>query len=79
MDYAPDDMAGILAGADRGVGAVNPQPAPHELPFYGFEHCALTEDNRAGPFADHLTARGLDPWADPHSYTYPQHTAKRSA
>lgn len=77
--HAPGDIEALRRGADRGIGAVNPQPRPWELPFFGFEHAAFTEDNRVGPYADYLRAHGLDPWADPHSFSYPQHTTVRSA
>lgn len=77
--HAPGDIEALMRGADRGIGAVNPQPRPEEFPFYGFEHGAFTEDNREGPYADYLRGHGLDPWADPHSFTYPQHTTVRSA
>ncbi len=53
--------------------AVNPQPLPWEFPFYGFQQGVFTEDHRVGPYADYLRAHGLDPWADPHSFSYPQH------
>ncbi|MBL4701646.1 MAG: sulfatase-like hydrolase/transferase [Phycisphaeraceae bacterium] len=58
--------------------AVNPQPSPEKMPWYGFEKVAITEDNRVGPYADYLTERGYDVWADPHSFSYPQHACVRS-
>jgi len=59
--------------------AINPQPEPWEMPWYGLERVCLTEDHRAGPYANYLRAHGLDPWADPHSFSYPQHVSVRSA
>jgi len=58
--------------------AVNPQPAADELPWHGFERVAVTEDNRVGPYGDYLAAHGYDVWADPHSFTYPQHITVQS-
>ena len=58
---------------------VNPQPQPWELPWYGFTETQLSEDHRAGPYADYLRSHGFDPWTDPHSYSYPQHQTVRSA
>lgn len=57
--------------------AENPQP--DQTPWYGFDKVWITEDHRVGPYADYLRAHGLDPWADPHSFTYPQHQCVRSA
>ena len=48
------------------------------MPWYGFERVWLTEDHRVGPYADYLRAHGLDPWADPHSFSYPQNVTVRS-
>jgi arylsulfatase len=59
--------------------AVNPQPEPWELPWYGFEEAWITEDNRVGPYAEYLTEQGYDVWADPHNFSYPQHQTVLSA
>lgn len=59
--------------------AVDPQPQPWEFPFYGFTDGAFSEDNRVGPYAEYLEAHGFDPWADPHSFSYPQHVTVQSA
>jgi len=61
-----------------GKGAADPQPRPWELPYYGLEKCALTEDHNAGPYGDYLLSHGFDPWKDPHSATFPQHVTQRS-
>lgn len=58
--------------------AVDPQPTANELPWHGFERAAITEDNRVGPYGDYLARHGYDVWADPHSFTYPQHITRRS-
>ena len=58
--------------------AVSPQPEPWEMPWHGFEQVQLTEDHRVGPYADYLARHGYDTWADPHSFTYPQHICVRS-
>lgn len=58
--------------------AINPQPDALELPWYGFEEVWLTEDNRVGPYGDYLQEHGYDVWADPHSFSYPQHQTVRS-
>lgn len=63
---------------EKGKGAINPHPAREELPFHGFDHCALTEDNRIGPYGDYLKEHGFDVWQDDHSFTYPQHRCKAS-
>lgn len=59
--------------------AINPQPAPTEMPWHGFTEAWITEDHRVGPYADYLKELGYDPWADPHSFSYPQHQTVRSA
>ncbi len=59
--------------------AINPQPSPDEMPWYGFERAWITEDNRVGPYADYLKEQGYDIWDDPHSFSYPQHQTVRSA
>ncbi len=59
--------------------AIDPQPAPAQMPWYGFEEVCLTEDNRVGPYERYLREHGHDVWADPHSFTYPQHITVRSA
>jgi arylsulfatase A-like enzyme len=59
--------------------AVNPQPEPWEMPWNGFEKVWITEDNRVGPYAKYLEEHGYDVWADPHSFTYPQHITRPSA
>ncbi|MGE9289766.1 MAG: sulfatase family protein, partial [Puniceicoccales bacterium] len=56
--------------------AVNPQP--DQLPWYGFDRVLVSEDHRVGPYADYLIEHGLDPWADLHSFSYPQHACVRS-
>lgn len=58
--------------------AVNPQPESWELPWHGFEQVQITEDHRVGPYGDYLAHHGYDVWADPHSFTYPQHITARS-
>ena len=58
--------------------AINPQPAPEEFPWNGFEELSATEDHRIGPYGDCLAEHGYDVWADPHSFTYPQHICARS-
>jgi arylsulfatase A-like enzyme len=58
--------------------AVNPQPEPWQRPWYGFEQVLITEDHRVGPYGDYLARHGYDVWADPHSFTYPQHICARS-
>lgn len=58
--------------------AINPQPEVWELPWYGFEQVMLTEDHRVGPYGDYLKRHGYDVWADPHSFTSPQHISVRS-
>ena len=58
--------------------AVNPQPQSREMPWYGFEKVQITEDHRVGPYADYLREHGFDSWADPHSFSYPQHQCVRS-
>jgi arylsulfatase A-like enzyme len=58
--------------------AVDPQPESWDFPYYGFEDVMLSEDNRAGPYADYLRSHGLDPWGDPHSFTFPQSVCVRS-
>ncbi|MGC9347662.1 MAG: sulfatase family protein [Anaerolineae bacterium] len=58
--------------------AVNPQPETWEFPWHGFEQVAITEDHRVGPYGDYLAEHGYDVWADPHSFTYPQHITARS-
>ena len=58
--------------------AVNPQPDPWQLPWYGFEEVVLSEDNRVGPYADYLSQHGYSHWDDAHSFSYPQHQCVRS-
>lgn len=58
--------------------AVDPQPESWELPWHGFEQVQITEDHRVGPYGDYLADHGYDVWADPHSFTYPQHICARS-
>lgn len=53
--------------------AVDPQPEPWEMPWHGFEQVLITEDHRVGPYEAYLASHGFDVWADPHSFTYPQH------
>jgi arylsulfatase len=67
-------------GADPVVNlAVNPQPELWDMPWYGFEKVWLTEDNRVGPYGEYLEKQGYDLWADPHSFTYPQHITRVSS
>jgi len=58
--------------------AINPQPDDSEFPWYGFERLVATEDERIGPYGDYLAKHGYDVWADPHSFSYPQHATVRS-
>lgn len=58
--------------------AVDPQPRPEEMPWHGFERVQITEDHRIGPYGRYLRKHGFDPWADPHSFTYPQSICARS-
>ena len=58
--------------------AIDPQPTPDEFPWYGFEEFLGTEDHRVGPYGEYLAQHGYDVWADPHSFTYPQHLCARS-
>ncbi|MFW5745760.1 MAG: sulfatase, partial [Spirochaetota bacterium] len=73
--FPPD--GGVLNDPSHDL-AVNPQPSNEDLPWHGFERVAITEDNRVGPYGDYLAEHGYDVWADPHSFTYPQHITKRS-
>jgi arylsulfatase A-like enzyme len=59
--------------------AIDPQPKPWEFPYYGFDGGAFSEDHRYGPYSRYLEERGYDPWADPHSYTFPQNITAASA
>ena len=59
--------------------AIDPQPKPWEFPHYGFEDGAFSEDHRYGPYSRYLEEHGYDPWADPHSYTFPQNITAESA
>ncbi|MFW6038949.1 MAG: sulfatase [bacterium] len=74
--FPPDGSPLVNPGAEL---AVDPQPKPEALPWYGFEQVMLTEDNRVGPYGRYLERHGYDVWADPHSFTYPQHACVRSA
>lgn len=57
---------------EKGKGAINPQPKPQEMPHYGFDFCAITEDQRVGPYAEYLKKHGYSEWEDDHSFTFPQ-------
>ncbi len=76
--YQFDELDSMVNDVDTSK-AINPQPLPWDLPFYGIESCALTEDHNAGPYGDYLCKHGLDPWKDAHSFTYPQHLCTRSS
>ena len=78
-EYGLDEAELLLKEGGSEQRAVNPQPRPWEFPFFGFEDGMFSEDNRVGPYADYVRAHGLDPWADPHSFTYPQHSTTQSA
>lgn len=78
FDWKADSYNEFMA-ARNGEGYVNPQPYLWELPYYGFEKVCLSEDNRVGPYEEYLERHGLDPYADPHSFTYGQHATVRSS
>ncbi len=77
-DYQAAEMHAVCKHPDP-LRAIDPQPHPWEFPYYGLEKCALVEDHNAGPYGDYLRQHGLDPWEDPHSFTFPQSITKRSA
>lgn len=69
--YPPDGGPLIDPGPEL---AVNPQPSTDQMPWHGFDHVAITEDHRVGPYADYLAKHGYDTWNDVHSFSYPQHS-----
>jgi arylsulfatase len=75
----PPEGAPEVIGPEDLASAIDPQPQPWEFPYYGFTAGAFTEDNRVGRFAEYLRGEGLDPWADPHSFSPNQHATGRSA
>jgi arylsulfatase A-like enzyme len=58
--------------------AISPQPPDDAYPWYGFDHVALTEDHRIGPYGDYLAAQGYNVWDELHSASYPQSATVRS-